>query len=91
MIELAEKQIEKIKNAVEIDAIEHIINNYILELKSTGAENYFIANRIRRLDVSLLLIDKKGLSGKEQDNIKFAQKVLINKIVHGNLPDFVKK
>jgi hypothetical protein len=82
MIDLREKQIEKIKNATDSKALEHIIENFILEMKKNNFENYQISNFIRRLDIALLIIERKGLSDKEWDNIQLAKKILIDKGVY---------
>jgi hypothetical protein len=82
MSDLREKQIEKIKNATDSKALEHIIENFILEMKKNNFENYQISNFIRRLDIALLIIERKGLSDKEWDNIQLAKKILIDKGVY---------
>ena len=90
MVELKEKQVKKIKEENDVKSVENIINDCILEMRQNGIENYRIINFIKRLDISLLIIEQKELTNKEWKNVKFAQKVLINKIINGKIHDFIK-
>ena len=91
MVELKEKQVEKIKNAKDGRSVESVIDTSVLEMKENGIEDYRIANFLKRLDLSLMLLDRRELTEKQWNNIKHAQKILINKIVHGSRHHFVKK
>lgn len=90
MIEFKEKQVEKIKNAKDIKSVELIINESINEMKKCGMESYRIKKFIGRLDISLLMLERRELTDKQWDNIKLAQKILVHKIVHGIRQDVVK-
>jgi len=90
MVELKEKLVKEIKSASDAKSVESIINNCISEMKQNGVENYRIINFIKRLDISFLIIEKYELTDKEWMNVKFAQKVLIKKIINGKVQDFVK-
>lgn len=91
MAELQSKYVEKIKNAKDEKSVQSVIDTSISEMEKSGIENYRIAIFIRRLDISLLMLEQKKLSEKELGNVKLAQKILINKIVHGNIHSLVKK
>lgn len=91
MVEQKEKQIEKIKNAKDEKTLEAIINDSIIAMKKEGIEDYRISIFIRKLDISLLMLERKKLTDKQKDNVKYAQKVLINKIIHGSNHDIEKK
>jgi hypothetical protein len=91
MVEQREKQLKKIKNAKDEGAIKQIIDTFILEMKKNSIEDFRLDIFIRKLAIALLMIEHKGLSDKECDNVKLAQKILINKIVHGNTLDVKKK
>jgi hypothetical protein len=82
MLKLKEKQIEQIKNAESIKSVEKIINTSIDKMKKEGIEHYRILNYIRWLDLALLLLDRKELTDKQWENTKFAQQILINKIIY---------
>lgn len=90
MIELKEKELEKIKNAKDARSVDSIINTSIIEMKKNGIEDYRIAIFIRQLDISLLLLKRTELTDKQWDNVKLAQKILINKIINGIRHDFAK-
>lgn len=91
MAELQSKYVEKIKNAKDEKSVQSVIDTSISEMEKSGIENYRIAIFIRRLDISLLMLEQKKLSEKELGNVKLVQKILINKIVHGNIHSLVKK
>lgn len=91
MAELQSKYVEKIKNAKDEKSVQSVIDTSISEMEKSGIENYRIAIFIRRLDISLLMLEQKKLSEKELGNVKLAKKILINKIVHGNIHSLVKK
>lgn len=91
MIVSQEKHVEKIKNAADTKSVESIIENFLLEMKKKGEEDYRIAIFIRKLDISLLMLERKKLTDKQKDNVKYAQKILINKIIHGSTHDIKKK
>jgi uncharacterized linocin/CFP29 family protein len=91
MAEAQNKYVEKIKNAKDDKSVLNVIDNAISEMEKSGIENYRISIFIRRLDISLLMLEHKGLPQKELLNIKLAQKILITKIVQGNIHELVKE
>lgn len=91
MVELQSKYVEKIKNAKDEKSVQNVIDTSILEMEKNGIENYRISIFIRKLDISLLMLERKKLSEQEFVNIKLAQKILINKIVLGSIHSFVEK
>jgi hypothetical protein len=83
MVELKEKLVQEIINAEGTKPIERIINSYTDEMRKNGIEQYRILNFIRRLDIALLMLEKRELTHKQWVNTKYAQKILIEKIING--------
>lgn len=90
MVRSKEIQIEKIKNAQNVNMVANIIDSFIEEMKKNGMENYRVENFIRELDISLMMLERGELTVNQWNNIKLAQKILINKIINRKIHDVTR-
>lgn len=83
MIQLKEGEIERIISCEEPQLVQYVITDTIGSLKKEGLIHDLIMCYIQELDLSLALYKCSNLSNKEADNIRFAQEILMKKILNG--------
>jgi hypothetical protein len=76
-----EEIVEEIIKCEDPKSVELFINNEITDMKQKGYINYLIMRFIQKLDMRLITF--KSIEKKKEENIRFAHRVLLNKMIKG--------